>query len=63
MTDERQPVPDWADMIAERDATILNFKLLLEEVYVFLGSIDDASELRDRIMSVLGAQEKTDVRS
>jgi hypothetical protein len=50
-------------MIAERDATILNFKLLLEEVYVFLGSIDDASELRDRIMSVLGAQEKTDVRS
>ena len=26
MTDKRQPVPDWADMIAERDAEIANLR-------------------------------------
>ncbi len=43
MTDERQPVPDWADMIAERDVEIARLNAVVERLRAALiGMVDNA---------------------
>jgi len=39
VTDERQPVPDWADMIAERDAEIARLRAEVERLRTALAGI------------------------
>jgi len=43
VTDERQPVPDWADMIAERDAEITRLKA---EVARLRGALEEIAGYR-----------------